>query len=145
MTSHKDMEKPDTLAEKSGRKHLDSRHLGLTQTLSNTTPVDRIWPSGSHGHPEIDDEGIGAVIGGETGEADRDVVPGGWAGTDDATSTAPSDLGEDSPAPQCDPDAITGRASAGGLWSDEGGVTDITGSPVEESRDWTVDALTEKS
>lgn len=35
---------------------------------------------------------IGSIVGGATGEADGDVVPGGWTGTDDATSTAPSDL-----------------------------------------------------
>ena len=35
---------------------------------------------------------LGSIRGSATGEADRDLVPGGWAGTDDATSTAPSDM-----------------------------------------------------
>ncbi len=34
---------------------------------------------------------LGDLIGGATGEGDDKIVPGGWAGTDDDTSTAPSD------------------------------------------------------
>lgn len=35
---------------------------------------------------------LGTIIGSGTGERDRDPMGGGWEGTDDATSTAPSDL-----------------------------------------------------
>lgn len=35
---------------------------------------------------------LGAIVGSSTGERDRDPMAGGWEGTDDATSTAPSDL-----------------------------------------------------
>jgi len=57
--------------------------------------------AGKHTHhpkPATDDndmnDGItlGNLVGSATGEADRQVVPGGWSGTEDATSTAPSDL-----------------------------------------------------
>jgi hypothetical protein len=43
---------------------------------------------------EIPDEiesGLGETMGSSTGEAERAIEAGGWAGTDDATSTAPSD------------------------------------------------------
>jgi hypothetical protein len=36
-------------------------------------------------------DGIGDTMGSSTGEEERAVEAGGWAGTDDATSTAPSD------------------------------------------------------
>ena len=90
-----------------------------------------------------DDNGVGGVMGGETGEEDRDPVPGGWEGTDDATSTAPSDLSTtdlDKDAVERDPDEVMGRAYAGGI-GNGGGVTDIKGSPVEESRDWENDPI----
>ncbi len=35
---------------------------------------------------------LGTLVGSATGEGDREVVPGGWGGTEDATSTAPSDM-----------------------------------------------------
>ena len=35
--------------------------------------------------------GIGDTMGSSTGEIERAIAAGGWAGTDDATSTAPSD------------------------------------------------------
>jgi len=34
---------------------------------------------------------LGEVLGSQTGEGEDIIAPGGWAGTDDATSTAPSD------------------------------------------------------
>lgn len=39
---------------------------------------------------EADD--LGNIIGASTGDSEHKIVSGGWAGTDDATSTAPSDL-----------------------------------------------------
>ncbi len=36
--------------------------------------------------------GLGETMGSSTGEAEFSAVSGGWEGTDDATSTAPSDL-----------------------------------------------------
>jgi hypothetical protein len=35
---------------------------------------------------------LGTIFGSATGERDRDPMSGGWEGTDDANSTAPSDL-----------------------------------------------------
>ena len=35
--------------------------------------------------------GLGDTMGSATGEAERAIEAGGWAGTDDATSSAPSD------------------------------------------------------
>ena len=35
---------------------------------------------------------LGTIVGSSTGEAEGDTVPGGWEGTDDATSTSPPDL-----------------------------------------------------
>lgn len=84
----------------------------------------------SHGQ-ELSD-----VVGTSTGEGDREVAPGGWEGTDDATSTAISDLSE-IPEPKMDePDAAIGRAFGGGIGEDAGGVTDIKGTPVDGTRDW---------
>lgn len=87
-------------------------------------------------------EELSRTEGAMTGEEDLDTVAGGWEGTDDATSTAPSDLGPQATARRneenaLDPDAPIGRAFGGGIaGADEGGVADLTGSPVEESRDW---------
>jgi hypothetical protein len=138
MSTYKDHERPENLVgnQKSHRNHEE----GLTAHLSNTRPVDKF------SNTENNDEGIGAVYGGQTGEEDCDVVAGGWAGTDDATSTAPSDMAGLLPQrnTEINPDAINGRGYGGGLDYEEGGVSDLTGSPVEESRDWTVDAVTEK-
>jgi hypothetical protein len=39
----------------------------------------------------IDSSGLGDTMGSSTGEEERAVEAGGWSGTDDATSTAPSD------------------------------------------------------
>ena len=84
---------------------------------ANLPPEDMIEPEWGD-----DDIGVGAVIGTATGEQDRDVTAGGWAGTDDATSTAPSDLsGEDQKKAepvnpeQENPDASIGRAYGGGI------------------------------
>ena len=47
--------------------------------------------------------GLGEIVGSTTGEAEQSTVAGGWAGTDDATSTAPSDLiGIPQPEPEGD-------------------------------------------
>ncbi len=45
-------------------------------------------------------ETLEETMGSETGEAERSTVAGGWAGTDDATSTAPSDLLANPPLPE---------------------------------------------
>jgi hypothetical protein len=95
---------------------------------------------------------LGEIRGGSTGEADQDIVPGGWEGTDDATSTAPSDL---SPELQAmaengrsveseDPDFPIGRGYGGGIGRGDGGITDIKGTPAEESRNWTNDPVIEE-
>ncbi len=44
--------------------------------------------------------GLGETMGSSTGEAERAVQAGGWAGTDDATSTAPSDQLGNPPLPE---------------------------------------------
>ena len=94
-----------------------------------------------------DSETLGEVMGTSTGEEDRDSVPGGWEGTDDATSTAPSDLTpetRDSEEAEEDPDAELGRAYGGGLAKNSGGIADLMGAPVEESRDWEHNPVTAK-
>ncbi len=99
------------------------------------------------GRDEFQEDDLGEIRGGQTGEADGDTVPGGWEGSDDATSTAPSDL---SPQPfrnaagileEESADASIGRAYGGGLGSEDGGITDIKGTPIEGSRDWEHDAI----
>ena len=94
---------------------------------------------------DVKNEGIGNTMGSATGEDENAMQAGGWAGTDDANSTAPSDVAFDKPqkpmnhslglegVEQEDP---TGRAYGGGLNPEEGGVTDITGKAIGESRDW---------
>jgi len=96
-----------------------------------------------------DDNAVGEVLGSATGEEDRDPVPGGWEGTDDATSTAPSDLSEDPlranrELGEIDPDEVNGRGYGGGLGESDGGIVDIKGSPVEDSRDWENDPPIER-
>lgn len=85
---------------------------------------------------------LGQVMGSMTGEEFEAIeAPGGWAGTDDATSTAPSDLTSEERAKQdplkkfrqLDP---TGRAAAADLGEGEL-IADFDGSPVDDSRDWT--------
>lgn len=44
--------------------------------------------------------GIGNTMGSSTGESERAIQAGGWAGTDDATSTAPSDQMGNPPLPE---------------------------------------------
>lgn len=86
------------------------------------------------------DEGheLGGILGSSTGEEDHEVIPGGWEGTDDATSTSPSDLCQipERDFGKEDGSGVTGRASAGGLGRDVGGVSDIKGTPAEDSRNW---------
>lgn len=138
MHNHRNRERPEELGQL--RRSRSNADRGLTTNLSENTPVDRI--RGRNNVTLIDDEGIGEVLGSATGEGDRDVTAGGWAGTDDATSTAPSDLADEMIFPEAeDPDATIGRGYAGGLAQQDGGVSDLTGNPVEESRNWNVDSL----
>ncbi len=44
--------------------------------------------------------GLGDTMGSSTGQAERAIEPGGWSGTDDATSTAPSDQIGNPPMPE---------------------------------------------
>jgi hypothetical protein len=44
--------------------------------------------------------GLGNTMGSATGEIERAIEPGGWAGTDDATSTALSDQIGNPPLPE---------------------------------------------
>lgn len=100
----------------------------------------------------LNEAGVGELMGSSTGEEDGegDTVPGGWQGTDDATSTAPGDLGGGRDLKHTNaghPDAAMGRGYAGGVGDFEGagGVTDIKGSPAEESRDWEHEPIVEES
>jgi hypothetical protein len=45
---------------------------------------------------------LGMIMGSATGETEQTNVAGGWAGTDDATSTAPSDQIGNPPIPEED-------------------------------------------
>jgi hypothetical protein len=97
----------------------------------------------------IQPRSIGQMMGSGTGEEENEIVAGGWQGTDDATSTAPSDLGVDAPkvthlhaiGEDLENEDPTGRAYAGGLDPEEGGVSDLAGRPVEESRNWEEDPI----
>lgn len=90
---------------------------------------------------------LGETEGTATGEPTHEVLAGGWEGTDDATSTAPSDFESVPDLRHTDdhgPDAVTGRAFGGGnLQADT--ITDIKGTPAEESRDWQSDPIVEQS
>lgn len=68
--------------------HLDSKRLKKLR--------DRGGRGSSAGHKKRRSSSLrlGSVVGSATGEADHDPVPGGWEGTDDATSTSPSDLAQ---------------------------------------------------
>ena len=45
---------------------------------------------------------LGSIMGSGTGASEHSTVSGGWAGTDDATSTAPSDQIGNPPIPEED-------------------------------------------
>ncbi len=55
---------------------------------SNLTPIDKSFPD------------IGSIMGSSTGETEQMLVSGGWAGTDDATSTSLSDQLGNPPMPE---------------------------------------------
>lgn len=92
---------------------------------------------------DLSNEGIGNTMGSATGEDENGLIAGGWQGTDDATSTAPSDVAFDVPqkpmnhaiGEDADEDP-TGRAYGGGLNPEDGGVADLTGKAIGESRNW---------
>lgn len=89
---------------------------------------------------------LGEVVGTSTGEATEDVLAGGWQGTDDATSTAPSDIGGGTNLKHTDDhgaEPVLGRAFAGGALEEEGPISDIKGTPAGESRDWEHDPIVE--
>ncbi len=50
----------------------------------------------------LDRDDLGKIMGSATGAREYTNVCGGWAGTDDATSTAPSDLIGNPPIPEED-------------------------------------------
>jgi len=117
---------------------------------------DRLSPRGPNNYrnrrdpnePLILGDELGQIVGSATGEADHDVLPGGWEGTDDATSTSPSDIVNPNPRDNWDDadneefqDAVVGRAAGGGMGRNEGGVSDIKGTPVEDSRNWEEDPI----
>lgn len=45
---------------------------------------------------------LGSLMGSSTGDSEHTMMTGGWAGTDDATSTAPSDQLGNPPIPEED-------------------------------------------
>ena len=71
-------------------------HNGSSNEPSLAQSVTRQLNSDVEGSPKgaFNDgiDNVGAVMGSLTGEGEEVVAPGGWAGNDDATSTAPSDL-----------------------------------------------------
>ena len=73
---------------------------------------------------------IGILMGSETGEGDHDVLAGGWAGTDDATSTAPADL----PDIATDPTGKTSERNVRALERDFGSFSDLQEIEVPEWR-----------
>mgnify|MGYP000340704880 CR=1 FL=1 len=97
--------------------------------------------------PKFKHRTLGEIVGGQSGEADQDTVPGGWQGTDDATSTAPSDIppvrlsADETFSSEEEADRVLGRAAGGGMLDTTEAVTDIKGTPVEESKDWEHDPI----
>lgn len=51
-------------------------------------------------NPDEMASGLGETMGSATGEEERAIEAGGWAGTDDATSTSPSDELGNPPLPE---------------------------------------------
>lgn len=95
---------------------------------------------------ETPESSLGETEGSATGEPTHEVLAGGWEGTDDATSTAPSDFAFVPDLRHTDdhgPEAVTGRAFGGGILQEDA-ITDIKGTPVEESRDWESDPIVEE-
>lgn len=82
---------------------------------------------------------LSQILGSTTGEPDRDTVPGGWDGTDDATSTAPSDLC--SPANQTQADGPEEGAVEGYVEGLDGTIVDIKGTPVDGPHDWSLEPI----
>jgi hypothetical protein len=75
-------------------KHKPSKHDNKGDySVRGEAHRDKQAKAASHRAPASDEDiTLGSILGSATGEGDRDVVPGGWSGTEDATSTAPSDL-----------------------------------------------------
>lgn len=71
-------------------------------------------------------EDLNRTWGSSTGNEENATEPGGWAGTDDATSTAPSDMPTNT-RPLREQDSVDERLER---------VSDLSGNLVEESRDW---------
>lgn len=71
---------------------------------------------------------LGSIVGSATGEGDRDVAPGGWSGTEDATSTAPSDLMGIS----LSPDGGTPVPDIERMGDDLGDISDLQETDAEE-------------
>lgn len=120
--------------------------LALDKKLPKTSDSVNDYSSAP---PEVrfSENGIGKTLGSTTGEEENAIMAGGWEGTDDATSTAPSDQAVP-PAPvvhaigeELTGEDPNGRAYAGGLNPDDGGIVDLAGRPVEESRDWDKDPI----
>lgn len=88
---------------------------------------------------------IGTIVGTMTGETDRDTVASGWEGTDDATSTAPSDL-DSSGIPEIRAEGPEEEAIDGYEECLKRAIptSDIKGSPVDESRNWERESYSEK-
>ena len=70
---------------------------------------------------------LGSIRGSSTGEGEFDIIAGGWEGTDDATSTSPSDLSAVENKEPTSPEWTTGVAV---------GTTDLRGMRAEDEQDW---------
>jgi len=113
--------------------------LALALDEESTDPVNDY--SSAPKEVSFADQDVRSTLGSSTGDEENALQAGGWEGTDDATSTAPSDFARP-PAPvvhgigESENEDPTGRAYAGGLDPEDGGVVDLAGRPVEEGRDW---------
>jgi hypothetical protein len=87
----------------------------------------RSHPQNSQAADLVEEEAaheLGSLVGTTTGGTDRDTVAGGWEGTDDATSTAPSDLSR----PILDPDELDTDIEIDRLYSE----TKMLGEEAQE-------------
>lgn len=85
-------------------------------------------PAGEINEDQAEEISLGSIRGSATGEGDRDVVPGGWGGTEDATSTAPSDM----PGISLSPDGLPPEPDIEKIGDDLGDISDLLETNAED-------------
>ncbi len=105
--------------ERNNPKH-GKRDISLT---GNPEPLE----AGETSEDRSEEISLGSIRGSATGEGDRDVVPGGWGGTEDATSTAPSDM----MGINLSPDGLPPEPDINKLGDDLGDISDLLETDTE--------------